>query len=317
MKVGTRGSRLALEQTDEFIRRFSGLFPDVNIMRSVVTTHGDKDTQGSLDSFGGKGVFTDELEDALNSKNINLAVHSAKDLPMELCDGNSILCVLPRADPRDVLVVNKDTGEELSHITIGTGSSRRIAQFHEILPEANIIPIRGNVTTRYNKITRHEIDAAVLAAAGLDRLGLLKGMQYCDSSIAEFAASSMKNITTEDIDVYENDGKILVFFSADRIIPAGGQGIIAVEGGEDYRTMLARINDQDTYKAFLAERYMLKLMNAGCSEPAGVYADVNDGIIKMRVMKENNGKIFKTMAFGNADYKVFCEKLFDANRKNL
>lgn len=162
IKIGTRGSLLALEQTNQVIAALKEKYPHLHIEKVILRTQGDKILDKPLFEFGGKGMFITEFEEALAEERIDLAVHSAKDMPIELADGMVIAGVLPRADVRDVLVTRKGVSGKL---LIGTGSLRRQFQLKEIYPEAACISIRGNVPTRLQKVRDGEVDGVVLAAA--------------------------------------------------------------------------------------------------------------------------------------------------------
>ena len=178
IRIGTRKSRLALVQTDLVRQKIEEAFPEAEIEIVEMSTKGDELLDRSLTSFGGKGVFTKELEEALLREEIDLAVHSAKDMPMELGEGMAILAVPPREDPRDVLVTRPGTVlSGKSRIVIGTSSPRRVVQIQELGPKlwpgAEICceMLRGNVNTRLRKLAEGGYDGIILAAAGLKRLG--------------------------------------------------------------------------------------------------------------------------------------------------
>ncbi|MGN0153566.1 MAG: hydroxymethylbilane synthase [Lachnospiraceae bacterium] len=263
IRIGTRGSRLALAQTDQVIEALKKRYPEQNMEKVILHTQGDKILNKPLIDFGGKGVFITEFEDALQKGEIDLAVHSAKDMPMELADGLVIAGVLPRADARDVLVTKKDI-PTTEHLTIGTGSLRRQIQVKQIYPELKCVPIRGNVPTRLQKIQDGVCDGVILAAAGLERLGLL-----------------------------EEPGFHYRYFSYEEMIPAGGQGIIAIEGREnDEVTELAgNISDRNTWMELETERYILNALNADCHEAVGVLSEITDDRIDIKVIREIQGRL--------------------------
>lgn len=213
-------------------------------------TKGDKTLDKPLDAIGGKGVFIAEVEQALLSGKADIAVHSAKDLPSLLADGTAISAVISRGDLRDVLVTRK--GTVLSQTpNIGTGSQRRRVQLLKIYPGAVFSDIRGNVDTRLGKLADGRYDGIILAAAGLQRLGLDKDERF-------------------DIR----------YFPADEFVPAPCQGIIAVQSRvNELSDILAAIDDRDTHICFDTERSILRLEDSDCSSPMGAYSFIdNDGL---------------------------------------
>ncbi|BCN32172.1 hydroxymethylbilane synthase [Anaeromicropila herbilytica] len=247
IRIGTRKSKLALAQTDYIIEQLKNVKPSLEIEKVLISTKGDKILERSLQSFGGKGAFITEFEELMLRKEIDFAVHSAKDMPMELQKGLTIVAVSKREDPRDVLVTLKGVGrnQALKGI-IGTCSLRR-RLFIEKNYQATVKELRGNVETRLTKLRNHEYDGIILAAAGLRRLNLL------------------------DDDLYDYH-----FFKEEECIPAAGQGIIAVEGRVDEELSLVfnKISDKFAGYCLETEREVLRLLNAGCSEPVGAYAKI-------------------------------------------
>lgn len=261
IRIGTRGSRLALEQTERVILSLKEKYSDLQIEKVILHTRGDKILDKPLLAFGGKGVFVNEFEDALTEGSIDLAVHSAKDMPMELAEGLVIAGTLKRADVRDVLVTKKDLKESL---IIGTGSLRRQFQLKAIYPNAQCISIRGNVPTRLQKVRNGECDGVVLAVAGLERLGLL-----------------------EEEDFHYR------FFSKEEMVPAGGQGIIAIEGRRDdgIAELVRGISDENAMLELETERRILRLLEAGCHEAIGVVSEVENQQITVEIIRELQGKV--------------------------
>lgn len=285
IRIGTRGSELALAQTNQVIAALQERFPDVLTETVIVRTKGDKILDKPLLSFGGKGVFVEEIEKALTEGSIDIAVHSAKDMPMELGDFLEIAGVLKRADSRDVFVVRKESeiaewfyqqedfaiGREeqgKQRFVIGTGSLRRQFQLQKNYPSCVCRAIRGNVPTRLEKLRSGEYDGVILAAAGLQRLGLLeeKDLEYR-------------------------------FFSKEEMLPAGGQGIIAIEGRKDDRIteMIREISDEKTYQELLLERRLLEMADAGCHEAVGAAVEyIGDACnmgtdVRIRLLMERKG----------------------------
>lgn len=219
-----------------------------------IVTRGDRFLDVSLSKIGGKGLFVKEIEQALLDRRIDLAVHSMKDVPAEMDGGLVVAAVPPREDPRDALV-SRD-GRRLEELppgaVVGTSSLRRVAQLSRYRRDLRFIPLRGNVDTRLRKLDGGEVEAVVLAAAGLIRLGLgHRIVQYLDPEIC---------------------------------VPAAGQGALAVQcraDDEETRTALAALDDPDTRKAVEAERACLAGLGGGCQVPAGAYAEIRDGQIRL------------------------------------
>lgn len=233
-------------------------FPEAEIEIVPVITQGDKILEKSLTAFGGKGVFTKELEEQLIKKNIDLAVHSAKDLPMDLPEGLCIGAVLPREDPRDVLVtVTGIKGENLPlGSVIGTSSLRRELQIKKINPGVQIKLLRGNVETRLEKLKNGEYHGIILAAAGLKRLGLL-----------------------------EAEGFSYEFMDPEEFVPAAGQGILALETREgELGPLLDILHSPQAAMALAAERTFLTVLGGGCNAPSGAYCTGDENGLRMKVM---------------------------------
>lgn len=270
IRIGTRGSKLAQIQTDMVIEQLKKQYPDVRFEKVIVTTKGDKQKEAAISSFGGKAVFVEEIEDALLSGAIDLAVHSAKDMPNPCKKGLGIAGVLPRACVQDVLIYRKDTDIwKKDAFTVGTGSLRRRCQIKELYPQAECMELRGNVTTRIQKLRDGMYDAIVLAAAGIERLGIHQEPDLC----------------------YK-------YLDVDAMLPAAGQGIIAIEACEEtlpYR-MAQTISDAETAVCLQAERDVVREMEAGCHEPIGVYATWKDEkTMQVRVMNARSGKVEREM----------------------
>lgn len=242
LRVGTRRSALALAQARGIARQLTALGTNPELVE--VTTDGDRSSAAVAD-LGGTGVFVTTLREQLLRGEVNVAVHSLKDLPTAPAPGLVIAAVPPRADPRDV-VVSRD-GQLLSALPagarIGTGSPRRTAQLRALRPDLEIVAVRGNVDTRLALVERGEVDAVVVAHAGLSRLGRLDAV-------------------TETLGV-------------DRMVPAPGQGALAVECRADdaaVAAVLGQLDDPPTRAAVTAERTVLTMLRAGCTAPVGAYA---------------------------------------------
>ncbi len=263
--LGSRGSDLALAQTRLVEAALRKAWPELEIAIEIIRTSGDEGVKPQLVAdrkAGRKGMFTREIEKALLERRIDLAVHSAKDLPSEVQSDLEIAVVLPRANTEDVLITKNGAGlTTLPHgATIATGSIRRQRQLAWQRPDFQIVSLRGNVPTRLRKLRENaDWDGIVLARAGLERLGL--------------------GIT----------GEVL---SQEHFVPAGGQGVIAIEARRDddrARRVVAAINDRVTHLCLRAEREFLRLLNGDCDSPVGVQAKIERAGIQLRaqVFEEN------------------------------
>jgi hydroxymethylbilane synthase len=263
--LGTRGSELARAQTRLVEEAIRGAHPDVTIETKVVTTKGDK-VRVVDPRAGRKGLFTAEIERALVARDVDIAVHSAKDLPSETSQAAEIAAVLPRAPINDVLVSKHPGG--LSSLAAGaivaTGSVRRRHQLLWKRADLDIIDVRGNVPTRLRKLAENEWDAVVLARAGLERLGLLH------------ARTEIR---------FEGQRFFLEILPCDVFLPAGGQGIIVLQVRSDdqrTKTIVDPVNDRGTLLCLQAERGFLRRLQGDCNCPVGVRANIEDGKMKMR-----------------------------------
>ena len=244
IKIGTRGSKLALYQANRLKDELAAQFPDTEFTIEIIKTKGDKILDVALSKIGDKGLFTKEIENALLDGRIDMAVHSLKDLPTVLPDGLKLGAVLKRGEFRDALV--SLNGKKLSSLSekdiIATSSLRRKAQLLKINPKFNIVDIRGNVNTRIDKMKNGYCTAMVMAAAGLQRLQM-------DKYISEI-------------------------LDEEQFIPAVSQGIIAIESREDdalIDTYLQKINHEISFLAGMAERKFLNVLEGGCQIPVGCY----------------------------------------------
>ena len=264
IKIGTRKSKLALAQTNMVVNEIKKYFPSINIEVVHFTTKGDKVLNKPLINIGGKGVFVTEIEDALLNKEIDLAVHSAKDLPLQLQDNLTISSVLKRGNYRDTLVTVKGKEIDFSReIIIGTGSK---LAFKNLYPNATFKDIRGNVDTRLNKLYNGEYDGIILAMAGLERLDLLSDSRFT------FTPFDYKDF-----------------------VPAPCQGIIAIESrNNDLTEILSKINHKDTFYSFQTERYILNILNADCGMPLGAYSFVESNKINVVYTSDSKEIITKS-----------------------
>jgi hydroxymethylbilane synthase len=248
LRIGTRGSRLALWQANEVARRLSELQYRCEIV--PIKTTGDKRTDVSLASIGGKGVFIKELEEALERGQIDFAVHSLKDVPSLIPPQFALAAFLERGDPRDawVHVDGIPIRQMVAGSKIGTSAPRRRAQLRKLYPRAQVEEMRGNVDTRLNKLRAGLYDGVILAAAGLKRLG--------------------------------REGEITSCFPVAEMIPAAGQGIVVVETASDRaREIAARINDPTSALAATCERGVLQKFGnlLDCYSAVAVHASIGDG----------------------------------------
>ena len=268
VKVGTRGSKLALAQTELVIKALNERFPQIDFQMVTMSTRGDRDTSRALLEFGGKAVFVEEFEEAILKGDIDIAVHSAKDMPMEIMEGLTISGTLPRACPQDVFIYKSGRSfDRNDSFVVGTSSLRRQYQIRDMYPNAVCKNLRGNVGTRIQKLEVGEYDAIILAAAGLERLGIIDGSSGC-------------------LEV-QKDKLTFRYLSTESMLPAACQGIIAIEtrtSGEVY-DMVRAINDTEVYTQLTCERAVISRLNAGCHEPIGVYSELHGDHVKLSLMK--------------------------------
>ena len=248
--IGTRASKLALWQAEFVAGELQKRYPSVTVALKKMTTKGDKILDAPLAKIGGKGLFTKELEQAMLAGEIDLAVHSLKDMPTEIPEGLIIGAITVRLDPGDAFVSNRYAAiEELPPgARVGTSSLRRRAQLLAVRPDLTLLDLRGNVNTRLEKLDAGEFDAIVLAAAGLRRLGL--------------------------------GDRIRSVLPRAMMLPAVGQGALAIECRADDAEIMAAIDflrDADMTAAAAAERAFLGRVEGGCQIPVGVYAEVGEG----------------------------------------
>lgn len=259
LRVATRKSALAMAQTTMVAEAIVKANPGTSYELVSMTTEGDRRLDKSLASFGGKGVFIKELEVALLEGRADIAVHSLKDMPAEVLPEFKLAAVLHREDPRDAFIARGGVDgckfmELPAGARIGTGSIRRVVQLKALRPDLEYVPIRGNIQTRLSKLA--ELDGVILAAAGLKRMGLAD--------------------------------QVTEYFSTEQILPASGQGILAIETLSQLRhcegnspkqsidAILAHVNDAETYCIAVAEMAYLKALNAGCQFPVASFAEFVD-----------------------------------------
>ena len=255
LRIATRKSQLALWQAEYVRDVLLQYHPDLNVELVKMTTQGDKILDTPLAKVGGKGLFVKELEAGLLSGDADIAVHSMKDVPVELPDGLHLSVICPREDPRDAFVANNYASFETlpKGARLGTSSLRRQCQLAAQRPDLNIIDLRGNVNTRLQKLDNGDYDAIILAAAGLKRLGM--------------------------------DNRITEYLSPEVSLPAIGQGAVGIECRQDddwVNELLAPLNDRDTAIRVKAERALNHRLQGGCQVPIAGYAELSHGVILLR-----------------------------------
>jgi hydroxymethylbilane synthase len=282
LRIGTRGSTLALWQANEVARRLQALGEASEVV--VIRTSGDRLSEVALAEVGGKRLFVKEIEDALLAGSVDLAVHSTKDLPVVLPDGLVMAAFLPRATPFDALVLpsrHAAVPRTLAGVSdalgstprLGTSSIRRITQLHRLLPGATFEPIRGNVDTRLRKVDEGQYDAIVLACAGLERVG------FAD--------------------------RISLALPVTACVPAPGQGAVGIECRADAPPALADVlgalDHQDTRAEVTAERVVVQILEGGCQTPIGALARVGqDGSLELHASVTSlDGDELRGIAFGS------------------
>ena len=304
--IGSRESKLAVLQSQMVKDYIVSRHPEMDVEILTMKTTGDKILDRTLDKIGGKGLFVKELDRALLEGRSQLSVHSLKDMPMEISEKLPILAFSKREDVRDVLVLPEGCETLEPSKPIGCSSLRRKLQLKEIYPDMQVKSIRGNLQTRLEKLDNGEYSALVLAAAGLKRLGL--------------------------------ENRISRYFDTEEMIPAAGQGILAVQGmdGLDYE-YLEGYDDLQAHQAATAERAFVKYLNGGCTSPVAAYGEIEDGQLKLTGLyyEEETGHYLKGSKIGSpseaeklgislakelqekckTEYKESC--LQEENRKNV
>lgn len=260
--IGTRGSALALAQANLVQAALSAAHPDRQFTLSIIRTEGDRAPGTPLSQFPQRGVFVRELEIALLAGEVDLAVHSMKDLPTDLSAGLAIAAVPQREDPRDALASPSGTPFDKlpAGARLGTSSPRRLAQLSRHRPDVAFVPIRGNVDTRWRKATSGEVTALVAAAAGLHRLG-------------------WRHIITQ-------------YLSPEVCLPAVGQGALALEARADdeaTRRLASALDDAPSRRAVLAERAFLRGLGGGCQTPIAALAELREGQVRLRGLVASAG----------------------------
>ncbi len=259
--VGTRGSRLALIQTESVVNKLKLIHPDIEISMRKIVTAGDRDRLTHLDRIG-TDVFVKELEEALLDGRIDLAVHSLKDVPTDIPQGLGLIAVTERDDPRDVLVAKARLSDLPPGSRIGTGSLRRTIQVAQIRPDLETCSIRGNVDTRLKKVSSGEVDGVILAAAALSRLGW--------------------------------QDKITQYLPLENFLPGAGQGALVVEARSDDKEivdLVLPINHLPTWQCVTAERTFLRELGEGCRAPIATLGTIDGTKLRLEGMVASpNGK---------------------------
>lgn len=285
IKVGSRDSLLAVAQTKLVMEAIQRANPELNLELVTMKTTGDKILDRTLDQVGGKGLFVKELDRALLSGRSDLSVHSLKDMPMEVDERLPLLAFSSREDERDALVLPQGVAELDIQKPIGCSSLRRTLQLKKLYPQMEFKSIRGNVQTRLAKLDAGEYSALVLAAAGLKRLGL--------------------------------EERISRYFTPEEVIPAAGQGILAVQGraGEDY-SYLKEYDCREARIAALAERAFVRYLNGGCSSPVAAHGVVTGEKLQLTGLyyRETDGAWWTGSIQGETDQ---AEQLGEALAKKL
>lgn len=264
--VGSRKSKLALVQSNWVIDELKKAEAPFQFDLKKITTKGDRILDVTLSKIGGKGLFVKEIEGAMLDGEIDMAVHSMKDMPSEVPAGLTIGCMPRRVDPRDVLISKRyhSFSELPEGAIVGTSSLRRAAQLRALRPDLVIEPVRGNIDTRLKKLEEENFDAIILAAAGLARMGW-----------------------SEDV--------VTEFLHPDLCLPAVGQGALAIEcrtDDDDLRKALDEINDEETFRTVSAERAFLHKLEGGCQTPIAAYAELNEDRLTLTgLVASPDGKI--------------------------
>lgn len=296
--LGSRGSELARRQTAMVTEALKQAWPELEMTVEIIKTQGDERTAEPLDPRAGrKGLFTGEIERALSAGEIDLAVHSAKDLPSETAQGVDVAGVLGRAAVDDVLISKQPANVLRPEAVVATGSVRRQHQLRYKQPGIEVVDLRGNVPTRLRKLVTGDWDGIVLARAGVERLG------------HDLARGS-----------FDFEGTLLHahVLSPDDFLPAGGQGVIAlqVRSDDDNARMIVRaINDGETFLCLEAEREFLRLLQGDCGSPVGVLATISGSAMTVRAQVFEPPRIEPRLARveGNAtSAKQLARELWEA-----
>ena len=255
--IGSRGSRLARLQAELVLHKLEQAYPDIKFSLSRITTTGDYDPETPLEKIGGQGVFVKELEQALLRNQIDIAIHSLKDMPTEIAPDLALTAVPQREDARDVLITA--SGQSLTELPpssrLGTGSARRAVELLFQRPDLDVRPLRGNVDTRLRRVTSGELDGAIMAAAALVRLGWQE--------------------------------RITEYLSVEQFLPAVGQGALGIEIRADdsyIAKLVSHLDHQPSHASILAERAFLRALGGGCRAPIAALGMVSEGYLELKGM---------------------------------
>jgi len=276
LRIATRKSPLALWQANHVREALLARHPELSVELVTMTTQGDKILDTPLAKVGGKGLFVKELETGMLERRADLAVHSMKDVPVEFPPGLGLGAILPREDPRDVLISNKFASiDELPvGARVGTSSLRRQCQLRAWRPDVEVLDLRGNVNTRLHKLDNGDYDAILLAAAGVRRMGWKE--------------------------------RITQLLSPEQFLPAIGQGAIGIEIRLDddwVPKLVAELNDVDTATRVTAERSLNEALQGGCQVPIAGYAEISHGVILLRALvgRPDGGKLIQGVISGRPE----------------
>ncbi len=296
INIGTRGSKLALAQANYVLNKIKNIYPNNDYELRIIKTRGDIDLTSPLDSIGSKGIFVNEIEDSLRNNNIQIAVHSMKDMPSQPLDGLCFSKAWKREDPRDALILKDyNSLQELPEgSTIATGSKRRSFQLLSLRPDLKVVNIRGNIDTRLKKLESGlsdeiKIDGIILAAAGLKRL-------------------NMENYITE-------------YFDPCDMIPSPAQGTLAIEYASNnsyIQKIVDSLSDEDSEKITFLERGFLKAIGGDCHLPIGAYASkTKDGYDLIALFGNETGSVLaKTKVSGsNANQELINKAVEEINKQ--
>lgn len=272
IRIGTRGSQLALKQADLIAEELRRHFPGIALRIVKIKTTGDKILDSPLSAIGGKGLFIKEIEEALLRDDIDIAVHSMKDMPAELADGLIIGAVTQREDPRDALITRDGSGLKslAPGAKLGTSSLRRQAQLRHLRPDIEVVPLRGNLDTRLRKLKRGDFDAIVVAAAGLARMG------WAD--------------------------EITEYLDPECCLPAIGQGSLGIEvrrGDAEILKIVEKLNHSGSMKTVSAERALLRKLQGDCQVPIAALGSIEGARLTITAMVANidgSKKIVQTIS---------------------
>ena len=297
LKIGTRGSKLALAQSQWVKEKIEARNPDLMVELVTIKTTGDKILDSPLNKIGGKALFVKEIEEALLKKTVDLAVHSMKDVPAEIPEGLVLSTFPEREDPRDAFIsIRYQALEDLPQgAKVGTSSLRRAAQLLAMRPDLRLVPLRGNVDTRLRKLENRDLQAIILATAGMRRLGL--------------------------------ESRITQFIPSEQVLPAIGQGALGLEVRcDDERTinLLEFLNHEETAVTVRAERAFLKELEGGCQVPMAAFCLLRDNQLHLEgmVAELDGSKIIRDKVMGEkAKAKqigvTLARKLIDAGANKI